>query len=169
MHHLPILLPLRIVVDPRIVALAGSPGCAQPRIMPATEVSRCLFRLPSLCGHVAPERPVGEYSTSRPVKSPSTTLRLPVAARNRAGQTRRAAGGCRLGQPQNKHGAPGSCTSSCPFQKIHNPTRYDVSVTVLAENARQAGEPLGYAAFRDWPRTAVKAGETTTVEVAPKP
>ena len=50
--------------------------------------------------------------------------------------------------------------------EIHNPTRYEASVTVLAENARQVRKPLGYTAFRDWPRTVVKAGETRTVEMA---
>jgi hypothetical protein len=51
--------------------------------------------------------------------------------------------------------------------EIHNPTHYDASVTVLAENARQAVKPLGCTEFRDWPRTAVKAGETRRVELAP--
>lgn len=48
---------------------------------------------------------------------------------------------------------------------IHNPTRFHASVTVLAENAGQAQQPLGYTAFLKWPRTEVRAGETVEISV----
>jgi len=52
--------------------------------------------------------------------------------------------------------------------EIHNPTRFDASVTILAENSRQARKPLGYTAFLKWPRTEVKAGETKIVGITPE-
>lgn len=50
--------------------------------------------------------------------------------------------------------------------QIHNPTRYDASVAILAESAKQARQPLGYTSFLEWPRTAVKAGESRTVSLS---
>ena len=42
--------------------------------------------------------------------------------------------------------------------EIRNPTRFDTSVTVLVEDARQAAQPLGYTAFTRWPKIEVRAG-----------
>ena len=50
---------------------------------------------------------------------------------------------------------------------ITNPTQYDASVSILAESATQAKKPLGWGAYDKWPKTPVKAGQTTTVVVAP--
>jgi len=50
---------------------------------------------------------------------------------------------------------------------ITNPTQYDASVSILAESATQAKKPLGWGAHDKWPKTPVKAGQTTTVVVAP--
>ena len=44
---------------------------------------------------------------------------------------------------------------------------YDASVSIFAESATQARKPLGWGAYDKWPKTPVKAGETTTVVVAP--
>ena len=44
--------------------------------------------------------------------------------------------------------------------EIKNPTPYDASVTILAENREQAEKPYGYTAFLAWPKVTVKAGET---------
>jgi hypothetical protein len=48
---------------------------------------------------------------------------------------------------------------------IHNPTRYDASVAILAETAAQAKVPLALNAFAAWPRVEVKAGEDVTVTI----
>ena len=45
--------------------------------------------------------------------------------------------------------------------QITNPTKYDASVSILAEDAKQAKKPLGYVSFLSWPTVHVKAGETT--------
>jgi len=44
--------------------------------------------------------------------------------------------------------------------RITNPTSYDASVSILAENKEQAGKPLGNTSFLSWPKVNVKAGET---------
>lgn len=46
--------------------------------------------------------------------------------------------------------------------KITNPTAYDATVTVLAENAEQAARPLGDNAFIQWQKVTVKAGKTVS-------
>lgn len=48
---------------------------------------------------------------------------------------------------------------------IHNPTKFDASVAVFAETSRQASRPLAYTAFVKWPKVAVKAGATISVQV----
>lgn len=49
--------------------------------------------------------------------------------------------------------------------ELRNPTRFDASVAILAENAEQAGRPIGCTAFLNWPRTEVKAGQSVTISV----
>ena len=44
--------------------------------------------------------------------------------------------------------------------QITNPTNFDASISILAENKEQASKPLGYTSFIDWPKVTVKAGET---------
>lgn len=49
---------------------------------------------------------------------------------------------------------------------LHNPTEFDATVTLFAENGAQAAAPLGDNAFIDWKQKAVvKAGKTITVRV----
>lgn len=49
---------------------------------------------------------------------------------------------------------------------LHNPTEFDATVTLFAENGEQAAAPLGDNAFMDWKQKAVvKAGKTITVRV----
>lgn len=48
---------------------------------------------------------------------------------------------------------------------ITNPTAYDASVSLLAENSRQAAAPLSYTAFLKWPHVSVTAGQTVKVRV----
>jgi hypothetical protein len=48
---------------------------------------------------------------------------------------------------------------------ITNPTKYDASVSILAETAKQAKTPLGWGAHDKWPKVNVKAGETITVTI----
>ncbi|MBC9909423.1 hypothetical protein [Chitinophaga varians] len=48
---------------------------------------------------------------------------------------------------------------------VTNPTTYNASVSVLAENNRQAAVPLPYTAFITWPHVTVNAGQTVTVRV----
>ena len=49
---------------------------------------------------------------------------------------------------------------------LHNPTAYDAVVTIFAEDATQALQPLGDNAFTDWKqKVAVKAGKTKTVKL----
>jgi len=50
---------------------------------------------------------------------------------------------------------------------ITNPTKYDARVSLFAENAQRASQPLGYTAFLKWPKVEVKAGATTKVSIAP--
>ena len=49
--------------------------------------------------------------------------------------------------------------------RITNPTRYDAVTAVLAETAAEARKPLGYTAFMNWKRVAVKAGQTVELTV----
>ena len=45
--------------------------------------------------------------------------------------------------------------------KLTNPTAYDATVTLLAEDAEQASRPLGENAFLQWKnKVKVKAGKT---------
>lgn len=47
---------------------------------------------------------------------------------------------------------------------LYNPTSYDATVTVLAEDAHEAARPLGENAFLDWnKKIKIKAGETVSV------
>lgn len=49
---------------------------------------------------------------------------------------------------------------------LYNPTEFDATVTLFAENGEQAASPLGDNAFVDWKQKAVvKAGKTVTVKV----
>lgn len=48
---------------------------------------------------------------------------------------------------------------------ITNPTAYDASVSLLAENNRQAAAPLPYTAFVKWPHVRAGAGQTVKVRV----
>jgi hypothetical protein len=48
---------------------------------------------------------------------------------------------------------------------ISNTTQYDASVSILAETAKQAKEPLGYTSFLKYPKVEVKSGETKTVTI----
>lgn len=50
---------------------------------------------------------------------------------------------------------------------LFNPTAYDATVTLFAENGAEAARPLGDNAFTGWTRkAAVKAGRTRTVRIA---
>jgi putative salt-induced outer membrane protein YdiY len=51
---------------------------------------------------------------------------------------------------------------------ITNPTKFAAAVTVLAESASQAHQPLGVTSFLNWPKVEVKAGETKTVRITPE-
>ncbi|MEN6424127.1 MAG: hypothetical protein ABFE13_02095 [Phycisphaerales bacterium] len=51
--------------------------------------------------------------------------------------------------------------------RITNQTPYRATITVLAESARQAQEPLGCTAFLTWPKVIVEAGESKTVLATP--
>ncbi|MBV8251896.1 MAG: hypothetical protein JO154_04745 [Chitinophaga sp.] len=51
---------------------------------------------------------------------------------------------------------------------VTNPTSYNASVSIMAENSRQAGIPLAYTAFLNWPHVAVNAGQTVKFLVTPK-
>jgi len=48
---------------------------------------------------------------------------------------------------------------------IKNPTKYDANITILAENAEQASQPLDYTAFLSWPKYSVKSGEELVVRL----
>ena len=49
--------------------------------------------------------------------------------------------------------------------EIHNPTKFDASVSVLIESGDEARKALGWTAFLKWPKIQVKAGETRTTRV----
>jgi hypothetical protein len=49
--------------------------------------------------------------------------------------------------------------------KITNPTKFDASVSVFAETAKQACIPLGFTAFVHWPKVEVEAGESVQVRI----
>ena len=51
--------------------------------------------------------------------------------------------------------------------QIKNPTAYDASVSVFAENKEMASKPSGDTAFLNWPKIEVKAGETKTWTIYP--
>ena len=49
---------------------------------------------------------------------------------------------------------------------LHNPTAFDATVTIFAENGEQAKKPLGDNAFLDWKQeVTVKAGKKVTVRI----
>lgn len=48
---------------------------------------------------------------------------------------------------------------------ITNPTAYDATVSLLAENNRQAAVPLPYTAFVKWPHVSAAAGQTIKVRI----
>lgn len=49
---------------------------------------------------------------------------------------------------------------------LHNPTAFDATVTIFAENGEQAKKPLGDNAFLDWKqKVTVKAGKKATVKI----
>ena len=50
---------------------------------------------------------------------------------------------------------------------IVNPTQFQAEVAVFAESAKPSHEPLGTLGFRKWPKVAVKAGETKTIQITP--
>ena len=50
--------------------------------------------------------------------------------------------------------------------KITNPTKFDANVSLFAETARQAGKPLGYTAFVNWPKIGIQAGDSLKVSVS---
>jgi hypothetical protein len=49
--------------------------------------------------------------------------------------------------------------------EVKNPTVFDADVAVFAEKAEQAQKPLGYAAFVQWPKFAIKAGHTNYLRI----
>ncbi|MEC5142443.1 hypothetical protein [Chitinophaga sp. 212800010-3] len=49
--------------------------------------------------------------------------------------------------------------------EIRNPTAYDASVTVMAENSREAAKPLQPGAFLRWQKVMVKAGEPIRISI----
>ncbi|MCX6928967.1 MAG: hypothetical protein NT154_38010 [Verrucomicrobia bacterium] len=60
-----------------------------------------------------------------------------------------------------KHDASGSTLT------LTNPTRHDARVSIFAENAAQASQPLGYTAFLKWPKVEIKAGATIQIHITP--
>ncbi len=52
--------------------------------------------------------------------------------------------------------------------EIHNPTKYDATIKVFAENSKQAAEMLGNTACRDWIRVNVRANERKNVFIKTK-
>lgn len=49
---------------------------------------------------------------------------------------------------------------------LYNPTEFDATVTLFAENEEQAKAPLGDNAFTDWKqKVAIRAGKTITVKI----
>lgn len=49
--------------------------------------------------------------------------------------------------------------------QIYNPTAFDASVSILAESAEKARQPLGLNAFINWPKVDVKAGKTVKYKI----
>jgi uncharacterized protein YyaL (SSP411 family) len=50
--------------------------------------------------------------------------------------------------------------------QIRNPTAYDATVSVLAENKEQASKPSGYTSFLNCQKIQIKAGETIIQKVS---
>jgi lysophospholipase L1-like esterase len=48
---------------------------------------------------------------------------------------------------------------------ITNPTKFAAQVSIFAERARSARQPLGYVGFLKWPKVEIKAGATVRVRV----
>jgi len=46
--------------------------------------------------------------------------------------------------------------------EVTNSTKYDASVSILAENINQVRQPLGITSFLGWPKVNVKSGESKT-------
>lgn len=55
--------------------------------------------------------------------------------------------------------------SSTLTLSIANPTRFDATVAILAENTQEAKQPLGYHAHLNWQKVTVKAGEHLEVKI----
>ncbi len=53
------------------------------------------------------------------------------------------------------------------FLSICNPTKFEAKVTVLAENLKQARQPLSCASFQHWPSVTVKAGQNIQLHILP--
>lgn len=49
--------------------------------------------------------------------------------------------------------------------EITNPTKFDARVSIFAENASQASQPLNGTAFLKWPKVEVKAGATVQTTI----
>ena len=49
---------------------------------------------------------------------------------------------------------------------ITNKTKYPARITVLAENAGQLKNPIGYTSFMNWPKISVNSNETRIVEIS---
>ena len=49
--------------------------------------------------------------------------------------------------------------------KISNPTKFDATVSVFAESAKQAQNPLGYTAFINWPKVEIKANDSLQIHI----
>jgi hypothetical protein len=49
--------------------------------------------------------------------------------------------------------------------EITNSTKYDASVSILAENSNQVRQPLGITSFLGWPKVEVKSGESKTFNI----
>jgi hypothetical protein len=47
--------------------------------------------------------------------------------------------------------------------KITNPTKFDARVAIVAENEKQAQQPLGITAFLKWPKVEIKSSATIQV------
>lgn len=49
---------------------------------------------------------------------------------------------------------------------ITNKTKYPARITVLAENAGQVKNPIGYTSFMNWPKISVNSNETRIVDIS---
>ena len=58
------------------------------------------------------------------------------------------------------------CDADGMTLKITNPTKFDASLSILAEDAVKAEKVLGNTSFITWPKVTVKAGKTITVQIA---